>query len=53
MTNLKLNNMEIVNRAQKVIQVPLQDYVISEMKFKYGEDWWKKVLSTKRLCISR
>ena len=52
MTKPKMNNMELVNRAQKVILVPLQDYVISEMKFRFGEDWWKKqVVEEKALYL--
>lgn len=36
-----LNNKELARRALDTVLTPLQDYVISEMKFKFGQSWWK------------
>ena len=36
-----LNNKELARRALDTVQRPMQDYVISEMKFKFGQSWWK------------
>ena len=33
-------NLEIVSDAMMVLQAPLQDYVISELKFMFGDEWW-------------
>ena len=36
-----LNNKELAHRALDTVLTPLQDYVISEMKFRFGQSWWK------------
>lgn len=36
-----LNNKELVHRALDITLTPMQDVVISEMKFKFGQSWWK------------
>ncbi len=38
----KRRNLKIVSDAMMVLQEPLQDYVISELKFMFGDEWWTK-----------
>ena len=34
-----LNNKELVHRALDITLTPMQDVVISEMKYRFGQSW--------------
>ncbi len=44
----ELNNKELVRRALDTFQIGLQDYIISEMSFRYGTSWWADEIVPKR-----
>lgn len=46
----ELNNKELVHRALDTLQIGLQDYIISEMSFRYGTSWWADMIVPKRLA---
>ena len=47
-----LNNKELARRALDTVLGPMQDYVISEMKFKFGHNWWKEGVLPNRYRFS-
>ncbi len=47
----ELNNFELVNRALRTAMVPMQDYVISEMKYQFGQDWWNEGVIPKKYTL--
>ena len=47
----QLNNFELVNRALRTVMVPLQDCVISEMKYQFGQSWWVEGVIPKRYAL--
>ena len=48
----QLNNFELVNRALRTVMVPLQDCVISEMKYQFGQRWWNEGVIPKRYTLN-